>query len=380
MCLHKVEQTGDGKPVCDCKDFIRLFECAHSIVYREKVNGENILNRELSALRVVKSKTGKKIGYKPREASGSGTAASSTKNTKRSRVCTQTHKHSDLRLSFCVSASVYLLSYMHDGTCMHKYTYTRMQHSCARVYCRACTHIIIILESTRLAYISRDLFLCMQVHIDLVPLPTGPLSALDTDEGIRAAFDVRISHINTKKLEQAREGQRVQVWWRDGTQVETKYKARVHKVTRSVKGSKHSEVHVVWEDNKGTITDDAPYSIPFRHLHWQLLLPGDDDYDEETGVCTLSASMHVVFAHRKNESVYACTAPLLQEHSASAKSDKTRSTNPAPQVVRIFVLCRVHCFDGVFRREDLLTFQSRHPDPHGKALSRYFATCILDHC
>lgn len=83
MSLHRVEQTANDKPVCDCKDFTRLFECAHSIVYRETINGENILNTELGAL-AVKRRTGKKVWYNGRGANG--TEAGITKSAKRSRV------------------------------------------------------------------------------------------------------------------------------------------------------------------------------------------------------------------------------------------------------------------------------------------------------
>ena len=171
----------------------------------------------------------------------------------------------------------------------------------------------------------------MQVHIDLVPPPTGPLAALGTDDSVMAALNVRVSSINKKKLEQAHVGQRVQVWWKEGTK-EIKYKAQIHKVTRPEKGSKDAGVHVVWEDNKGRITEDEPYPIPFRHLWCQLLLPGDDGYDDETGVYVGSACMHVYSRNAKTESVYACAAPQRQEHSASA-GIKTTNTNPAPEVL-----------------------------------------------
>lgn len=81
MSLHKVAHSIEhGKPVCDCKDFFRLLVCAHSIVYRERANGESILNSHLGHVPTVKTKAGKRISYNGREASGA-------KSTKRSKVC-----------------------------------------------------------------------------------------------------------------------------------------------------------------------------------------------------------------------------------------------------------------------------------------------------
>ena len=57
MSLHKVTVcTQLERPVCDCKDFICLYVCAHVIVYRERICGENIINCELGELMSAKSR------------------------------------------------------------------------------------------------------------------------------------------------------------------------------------------------------------------------------------------------------------------------------------------------------------------------------------
>lgn len=74
MSLYKVSfDTNNNTVVCDCKDFIRLCCCAHTIVYRERVNGENIINQELGHVPTVRAKTGKKVFYNGREAGAKGT-------------------------------------------------------------------------------------------------------------------------------------------------------------------------------------------------------------------------------------------------------------------------------------------------------------------
>jgi hypothetical protein len=112
MSLYKVVQNvGEAIPVCDCKDFYRLFHCAHSIVYRHAVNGENVLNIELGLTPTVKTKSGKRISYHGRE-------GGSSKSATKAKVYIHVYMHACMHAYVCKLRCTYIYTYIH--------TYIRM--------------------------------------------------------------------------------------------------------------------------------------------------------------------------------------------------------------------------------------------------------------
>jgi hypothetical protein len=165
----------------------------------------------------------------------------------------------------------------------HAYIYTYI-HPYTHTYAHACMHAPAdehkIAHKVRHTHIHTQTHIC-QEHVDLVPPPSGPLSALTTDEAVLEALHMRLRTKGEQKLQRVYLGQRVQALWTDSNGKEEKWEAEILEIRMK---KERPGVRVVWVDAEGNVSKkDDPFFIPLLDLHHKLLLPGDEGYEPSTG-------------------------------------------------------------------------------------------------